>query len=159
VSRVALKKDFSAVWIAVRTGALSSPRYTTTSKGKDGGGGPDLKSGMGIAKFAGGMYMNMMTGRLLMNALDKSMTGNLGGMGMLGNPALVNMQSQGLGMRTGGLGIDSTAAAASFLMQQSLASNAVTSGLPGRGPVFDAALGDALKDAAKSVADNLRRAK
>jgi hypothetical protein len=134
-------------------------RYTTTSKGRDGGGGLDLKSGMGIAKFAGGMYMNMVTGKLMMNALNQSMTGKLGGMGMLGNPALMNMQAQGLGMRAGGLGMDSTAGAASFLMAQSLASNALAGGLPGQGPSFDAALGDALKTAAKSVADNLKRVK
>jgi hypothetical protein len=62
------------------------------------------------------MYMNMMTGKMLMNALNQSMTGNLGGMGMLGNPAMMNMQAQGLGMtgnmRMGlGMGIDPTAGA------------------------------------------------
>ena len=135
-------------------------RYSTTAKGKNGGGAFDMPSGMGIAKFAGTMYMNMLTGKLMMNALNRSMTGKLGGMGMLGNPALMDMQTQGLGMRTGmpmGLGIDPTASAASFLMQQSLASNALTAGLPGQGPSFDAALGDALKSAAKSVADNLKK--
>ena len=135
-------------------------RYTTTAKGKDGGF--DMKTGLGVAKFAGTMYMNMMTGRMMMNALNQSMTGNLGGMGMLGNPSLMNMQIQGLGMSgamPGGRGIDATAGAASFLMQQSMASSAVTSGLAGQGPSFDAALGDALKTAAKSVADNLKRAK
>ncbi|HZI27151.1 MAG TPA: hypothetical protein VFD64_03285 [Gemmatimonadaceae bacterium] len=135
-------------------------RYTTTAKGKDGGF--DMKTGLGVARFAGTMYMNMMTGRMMMNALNQSMTGNLGGVGMLGNPSLMNMQMQGLGMRAGmqgGLGIDSTAGAASFLLQQSLASNAVTSGLASQGPSFDAALGDALKSAAKAVSDNLKRAR
>jgi hypothetical protein len=47
------------------------------------------------------MYMNMMTGKMMMNALNQSMTGNLGGMGMLGNPAMMNMQTQGLGMKAG----------------------------------------------------------
>ena len=100
-------------------------RFTTTAKGKDGGF--DMKTGLGVAKFAGTMYMNMMTGKMMMNALNQSMTGNLGGMGVLGNPAMMNMQAQGLGMRAGmqmgmGMGIDPTAGAASFLMQQSLAS-------------------------------------
>ena len=135
-------------------------RYTTTSKGKNGGG-LDAKTGLGLARFAGTMYMNMMTGRMMMNALNQSMAGNLGGMGMLGNPSLMNMQTQGLGMRAGmqaGLGLDPTAGAASFLMQQSMASNALTSGLLGaQGPSFEEALGDALKNAAKSVSDNLRR--
>jgi hypothetical protein len=37
-------------------------RLATTVKGKNGGG-LDLKTGLGVAKFAGGMYMNMMTGK------------------------------------------------------------------------------------------------
>jgi len=137
-------------------------RYTTTAKGKDGG--LDMKTGLGVAKFAGTMYMNMMTGKMMMNALNQSMTGNLGGMGMLGNPAMMSMQTQGLGMKAGmqmgmGMGIDPTAGAASFLMQQSIASNAALSGVPGQaGPSFDVALGEALENAAKSVADNLKKA-
>jgi hypothetical protein len=138
-------------------------RYTTTAKGKDGGF--DMKTGLGVAKFAGTMYMNMMTGKLMMNALNQSMTGNLGGMGMLGNPAMMSMQTQGLGMKAGmqmgmgmGMGIDATAGAASFLMQQSIASNAALSGVPGQGPSFDAALSEALQNAAKAVAENLRKA-
>ena len=137
-------------------------RYTTTAKGKDGGF--DMKTGLGVAKFAGTMYMNMMTGKMMMNALNQSMTGNLGGMGMLGNPAMMSMQTQGLGMKAGmqmgmGMGIDPTAGAASFLMQQSIASNAALSGVPGQGgSSFDAALGEALQNAAKAVADNLKKA-
>ena len=138
-------------------------RFTTTTKGKDGGF--DMKSGLGVAKFAGTMYMNMMTGKMMMNALNKSMTGNLGGMGMLGNPAMMNMQAQGLGVKGGmqmgmGLGIDPTAGAASFLMQQSMASNTALSAVTGQtaGPSFDAALTEALQNAAKSVAENLKKA-
>ena len=136
-------------------------RFTTTAKGKDGGF--DLKSGLNVAKFAGTMYMNMMTGKMLMNALNQSMTGKLGGMGMLGNPAMMNTQAQGLGVKAGmqmgmGMGIDPTAGAASFLMQQSMASNAA-SGVTGQGgQSFDVALGDALQNAAKAVADNLKKA-
>jgi hypothetical protein len=137
-------------------------RYTTTAKGKDGGF--DMKTGLGVAKFAGTMYMNMMTGKMMMNALNGSMANNLGGMGMLGNPAMMNMQAQGLGMKGGmqmgmGMGIDPTAGAASFLMQQSIASNAAVSAVAGQGaPSFDAALGEALQNAAKAVADNLKKA-
>jgi hypothetical protein len=124
-----------------------------------------MKTGLNVAKFAGTMYMNMMTGRLMMNALSQSMTGNLGGMGLLGNPAMASVQTQGLSAQVGvsrGLGIDPTAGAASFLMQQSLASNvaaALTGGAPGQGgpSSFDAALGDALQNAAKSVAENLKK--
>jgi hypothetical protein len=136
-------------------------RYTTTAKGKDGGF--DMKTGLGVAKFAGTMYMNMMTGKMMMNALNGSMANNLGGMGMLGNPAMMNMQAQGLGMKAGmqmgmGMGIDPTAGAASFLMQQSMASSAALSGVPGQGPSFDAALSEALQNAAKAVAENLKKA-
>jgi len=93
-----------------------------------------------------------------------SKTGNLGGMGMLGNPAMMSMQTQGLGMKAGmqmgmGMGIDPTAGAASFLMQQSLASNAALSAVTGQGgPSFDAALSEALQNAAKAVAENLKKA-
>jgi hypothetical protein len=136
-------------------------RLSTTVKGKDGGGF-DMKTGLGVAKFAGTMYMNMMTGKMMMNALNQSMTGNLGGMGMLGNPAMMHMQTQGLGMKAGmqmGMGIDPTAGAASFLMQQSMASTTALSGVPGQGgPSFDAALGEALQNAAKTVADSLKKA-
>src|SRR5262245_13391574 len=92
------------------------------------------------------------------------MTGNLGGMGMLGNPAMMSMQTQGLGMKAGmqmgmGMGIDPTAGAASFLLQQSLASNAALSGALGQGgQSFDAALNEALQNAAKAVAENLKKA-
>jgi len=135
-------------------------RYTTTANGKDGGF--DMKTGLGVAKFAGTMYMNMMTGKMMMNALNGSMANNLGGMGMLGNPAMMNMQTQGLGMKAGmqmgmGMGIDPTAGAASFLIQQSMASNTVLSGGPGQSPSFDVALGEALQNAAKAVAENLRK--
>jgi hypothetical protein len=137
-------------------------RFSTTVKGKDGGGF-DLKTGLGVAKFAGTMYMNMMTGRMMMSALNQSMAGNLGGMGMLGNPAMMNMQAQGLGMKAGmqmgmGMGIDPTAGAASFLMKQSIASTAALSGGAGQGPSFDAALGEALENAAKAVTENLKKA-
>jgi hypothetical protein len=135
-------------------------RLSTTVKGKDGGG-LDLKTGLGIAKFAGTMYLNMMTGKMLMNAFNQSMTGNLGGMGMLGNPELMAMQTRGLGLSGGmRMGIDPTAGAASFLMQQAMLSSATLSGgLPGQGgPSFDAALTEAMQQAAKSVSENLKKA-
>jgi hypothetical protein len=140
-------------------------RFSTTVKGKTGG--LDLKTGLGVAKFAGGMYMNMMTGKMFMNALNPAMAGNLGGLGMLGNPAMMSMQTQGLGIKTGmqmgmgmgmGMGIDPTAGAASFVMQQSMASKALASGVPGQGPSFDAALGEAFQNAAKAVSENLKKA-
>ena len=113
-----------------------------------------------MARFAGTMYMNMMTGRMMMNALNAQMAGNLQGMGMLGNPALMNMQAQGLGMGSGRgmmMGMDSTAGAASFLMQQALAGDAGMGGAGGQGVSFDAALGEAVQQATKAVTENLKR--
>jgi len=144
------------------------PKLASNVKGKDGGGGGgfDLKSGLGVAKFAGTMYMNMMTGKLMMNALNQSMAGNLSGIGMLGNPAMTKMQTQGLGMPMQGvgmqgmrMGIDPTASAASFLMQQAMASTAAMAGGAGGqgGPSFDAALGDAFEQAAKAISENLKK--
>jgi len=135
-------------------------KLASNVKGKDGG--LNLKTGLGVAKFAGTMYMNMMTGKMMMNALNGGMTGNLGGIGMLGNPALANMQMRGLGV--GGpmpamrMGFDPTAGAASFLMQQAMASAVSVGGAAGQsGPSFDAAIGEAVQQTAKAVADELRK--
>jgi hypothetical protein len=130
---------------------------STTVKGKNGG--LDLKTGLGVAKFAGGMYMNMMTGKMMMNALNKSVAGNLGGLKMLGDPSLVKLQTQGLGMSPGmRMGFDPTAGAASFLMDQSMASAAaMKGGALGQTQSFDAALNDAFENAAKTVAENLKK--
>ena len=139
-------------------------RVSTNAKGKDGGF--DMKAGLGVAKFAGSMYLNVMSGRLMLTALKGGMAGNLQGMGLLGNPTLFNMQAQGLGFGMGPglaagpggrMGGDSTAGAASFLMQQAMAGQALV-GLPGQpGPSFDAALEEALKNAAKAVSENVRK--
>jgi hypothetical protein len=134
-------------------------RYSTNSKGKTGGGAFDVKN---VAKSLGTNYMNLMTGRFMMNAMNKAMTKNLGGMGMMSDPNLLNMQVQGmnLGPQGGlrGLGLDPTARAASFLVQQSAAASALTSGALGaQAPSLEEALADALKSAAKSVSDNLKR--
>ncbi len=159
-------------------------RHSNTAKGKDGGF--DMKAGLNIARFAGTMYMNMMTGRLMMNALSASMAGNLQGMGMLGSPGMFNMQAQAFSFGTGAMapamtglvpgidtgagpgagagamgmrmgGIDPAAGAASFLMQQAMAAESPAgTGLPGE-PSFDAALDEALQNAARSVADNLKK--
>src|SRR5262245_41238343 len=44
-------------------------RLSTTAKGKDGSGF-SLKSGLGIAKYAGGMYLTMMTGPLMLTKMS-----------------------------------------------------------------------------------------
>jgi hypothetical protein len=146
-------------------------RLATNVKGKTGGG-LDLKTGLGVAKFAGGMYMNMMTGKMMMNMMNQGMTGNLQGMGMLGNTSLATIQSRGLGesplsgMGVMRMGIDPTAGSASFLFQQAMASQSPISAIGGvagaaagqSAPSFDASIGDALQQAAKAVADEFKKA-
>jgi hypothetical protein len=97
------------------------------------------------------MYMSMYMGGMMygspMSALNTMQTMNMGGMGMLGNPSLMAMQ-------TGVGGLDRTAGAASFLMDQAMAGGA--SGI-GQGPSFDTPLGSAIEDAAKNVVDTLKK--
>jgi hypothetical protein len=135
-------------------------RLATNVKGKNGGGF-DAKTGLGIAKFAGTMYMNMMTGKMMMSMMNPSMAGNLSGLGMLGNPALANMQARGLGagpMPAMRMGLDPTAGAASFLMQQAMASQVSLGSAPGQGGAsFDASISEALEQAAKAVVDDFRK--
>jgi hypothetical protein len=59
----------------------------------------------------------------------------------------------------GGRGVDTTANAAGFLMQQSMAMNQVTSlvGVPGGGPSYDESLGEAVQNAAKAVQKALQK--
>ena len=130
------------------------PRLSKTSNGKDGGIG--LKTGLGLAKFAGSMYLRMYMGGMLgsqLSAFNAAGMMNLGGM----NPALLQMQS-GLGVASiGGSGFDRTAGAAMYVMQQAMAGAALGGGLQG-GPSFDAALDDAIQDAGKEVVDSMKKA-
>jgi hypothetical protein len=135
----------------------SKPRLTTTTSGKEGGVG--VKTGLGIAKVAGTMYMRMYMGGMMgspMGAYNAMRIMNMGGMGMLGNPTLMAMQSgMGGGMRMG-MGLDRSAGAASYLMQQAMMGTA-PSGMSQQGPSFEAPLGDALEDAAKNVVETLKK--
>ena len=110
-------------------------RLSTTTKGKDGSGFT-LQTGLGLARFAGTMYLSMMAGPQMFARLNGLGAGNLGGMGMLGNPMLYQMQVGGLGSLGRGAGIDQTAGAASFVMQQAMAMNDMGGlvGVPGQGP-------------------------
>jgi hypothetical protein len=132
------------------------PRLSTTTSGKDGGMG--LKTGLGVAKFAGSMYLNMYMGGMYgspMGAFNTMRIMNMGGMGMLGNPALMEMQS-GMGAMRMGMGADRTAGAASYIMQQAMMGAAAPAGSQG-GPSFDAALDDAIQDAGKNVVETLKK--
>ncbi len=128
------------------------PRLSKTSSGKDGGIG--LKTGLGLAKFAGSMYLRMYMGGYAsqLSALGAARMMNLGGM----NPALMQMQT-GLGAtQFGGSGFDRTAGAAIYVMQQTMA-GASAGGESQGGPSFDAALADAIQDAGKEVGDSMKR--
>lgn len=136
-------------------GLDGKPKLATTAKGKEGGF--TLKDGLGIAKFAGGMYLSMMAGPQMFAHLNSYGAANLGGMSALGNPMLNQLQMGGLGGLGKGAGIDATAGAASYLMMQGMAMNSMNglSGAPGSGPSFDSSLEKASENAAKAVAKAL----
>jgi hypothetical protein len=128
------------------------PRLAKSSSGKDGGIG--LKTGLGLAKFAGSLYLKVYMGGVYssMGSLSSLQMMKLGGMG---SPALIQLQS-GLGAtRFGGSGMDRTAGAAMFVMQQAM--NGGAAGASGS-TSYDAALVDAIQDAGKDVADSLKKA-
>jgi len=131
-------------------------KMSTNAKGKDGEGF-NLKSGVGIAKFAGGMYVNMMMPGLFSRfgsyGYGYGLNG-LSGVSMLGNPGLYQMQTRGLGATVAGTGIDMSAGAASYLMQSAVNMNAASAlvGLPGQaGPSYEESLGEAVQNTAKAV--------
>jgi hypothetical protein len=128
------------------------PRLATNTSGKEGGVG--VKTGLGLARVAGTMYLKMMMGGMYgspLSAFNAASMLNIGGMGMLGNPAMMS----GMGGLRAGAGLDRSAGAATFLMQQAMM-GASASGMS-QGPSFDAPLGDALEDAANRVVDNLKK--
>ena len=131
-------------------------RLSTTTKGKDGSGF-SLQTGLGIAKFAGGMYLNMMAGPMMMSRMNGM--SNFGGMGLLGNPALMRMQMGSVGGLGAGRGVDATAGAASYLVEQAMAMNSGGGlvGVPGAGPSYDESLGEAVQNAAKAVTKALEK--
>ena len=113
-----------------------------------------IKTGLGLAKVAGTLYLKMMSGGMYgspLSAYSAATMMNMGGMGMLGDPSLM----YGMGKINTGMGLDRTAGAATFLMQQAML-GASAPNMSG-GPSFDASLGDALEDAAKTVVDNLKK--
>jgi hypothetical protein len=92
-----------------------------------------------------------------MNGLNGA---NLTGMGMLGNPALFKLQAGGLsGLGKGAIGVDATAGAASYLMQNAMTMNSLGGfvGVPGKGPSYDESLGDAIQNASKAVQKALQK--
>jgi hypothetical protein len=133
-------------------------RLSTTAKGKDGSGF-SLQTGLGIAKFAGTMYLSMMAGPMMMARLNSMGAMNMGGMGLLGNPMLYQMQGAGLGTFGKGVGLDVTAGAASYLLNTATTMDNLGGfvGVPGQGPSYDESLGEAVQNAAKAVQKSLER--
>ena len=133
-------------------------RLAATTKGKDGSGF-SLKSGLGMAKFAGGMYLSMMAGPMMMSRMASLGAYNMGGMGMLGNPMLYRMQGAGLSGLGKGMGLDATAGAASYMMQTVISMDNIGGyvGVPGQGPSYDESLGEAVQNAAKAVEKALQK--
>jgi hypothetical protein len=133
-------------------------RLSTTTKGKDGSGF-SMKTGLGIARFAGGMYLSMIAGPAMMYRLNSMGAANMGGMGMLGNPMLYRMQGAGLSGLGKGIGMDATAAAAAYVMGTAMQINDLGGyvGVPGQGPSYDESLGEAVQNAARAVQKVLER--
>jgi hypothetical protein len=128
----------------------SKPKFATNTSGNDGGVG--FKTGLLLARTAGMLYLRYASPLGAMNSMQLM---NMGGMGgLLGNPGLIQMQGGVSGMSLGGRGIDRTAGAAMYIMDQAMASG---SGGPQQGPSFDASLAEALEDGAKKIGENLKR--
>jgi hypothetical protein len=155
----AAPKENTESAVAVKlVGPDGKQKMSTTAKGKDGSGF-SLQSGLGIAKFAATMYLSVMPGAQMFARLNGLGLSSFGGMGMLGNPALFQMQMGGLGGLGKGAGIDATAGAASFLMQQAVTMNELGGfvGVPGQGPSYDESLGEAIQNATKGVQKALQK--
>ncbi|MEO5741406.1 MAG: hypothetical protein ABIS29_12505 [Vicinamibacterales bacterium] len=127
----------------------AKPRFSTNTSGNDGGIG--FKTGLRLARAAAMLYLRYASPLGALNVMSMM---NMGGMGgFLSNPML--MQMQGGGALGTGRGLDRTAGAAMFMMDQAMA-GASSDGTQD-GPSFDASLAEALQDGAKKVGDNLKR--
>jgi hypothetical protein len=134
----------------VPVGAVK-PRFSTNTSGNDGGIG--FKTGLRLARAAAMLYLRYASPLGALNAMSMM---NMGGMGgFLNNPMLMQMQGGSGGLGIGGRGIDRTAGAAMFMMEQAMAG--ASGGAAQEGPSFDASLAEALQDGAKKVGENLKR--
>ena len=127
----------------------AKPRFSTNTSGNDGGIG--FKTGLRLARTAAMLYLRYASP---LGALNSMQMMNMGGMGgFLNNPMLMQMQggAGGMGMGIGGGGIDRTAGAAMFMMDQAMAG--ASGGGAQEGPSFDASLAEALQDGAKKVGE------
>jgi hypothetical protein len=96
----------------------------------------------------------------MMSRLNSMGAANMGGMGMLGNPMLYRVQgAAGLSGLGRGMGMDSTAGAASFVVGTAMLMNDLGGyvGIPGQGPSYDESLGEAVQNTAKAVQKALEK--
>jgi hypothetical protein len=126
--------------------AGGKPRMTATTEGNDGGIG--FKTGLRLAQTAAMLYLRYASP---LGALNTMSMMNMGGMGLVGNPML--MQMQGAGVLGTGRAFDRTAGAAMYMMDAMATGSAGAS----EGPSFDASLSEALEGAAKKAKDSLPR--
>ena len=113
-------------------------KLSATVSAKDGGVG--LRTGLGLAKFAGSLYLRMYMGGMYGNQF-----------GAFGAMHLFNVS--GLGAMQSGFGMDRTAMAANTIMQQVVAAATASS----ESSSFDAALDGAVQNAGKHVVDALKK--
>ena len=125
----------------------AKPRLSTTTEGNDGGIG--FKTGLRLARAAALLYLRYASPLAAMNTMQMM---NMGGMGMIGNPML--MQMQGAGVMGTGRTFDRTAGAAMYMMDAMAAGS--SAGMS-EGPSFDASLAEALEGAARKTRESLPR--
>lgn len=132
----------------------AKPRFSTNTSGNDGGIG--FKTGLRLARTAGMLYLRYASP---LGALNTMQMMNMGGMGgFMNNPMLMQQMQGGAGLGAvgmGGRGVDRTAGAAMFIMEQAMAAS--SGGGAQDGPSFDASLAEAMEDGAKKIGDNLKR--
>jgi hypothetical protein len=142
-------KDVTEAKVSVQlipVGAAKAKMQTTT-EGNDGGIG--FKTGLRLARAAAMLYLRYASPLAAMNTMQMM---NLGGMGMLGNPAL--MQMQGAGVVGAGRTFDRTALAAMYMMDAMATGS--SAGMS-EGPSFDASLAEALEGAARKTRETAVR--
>ena len=143
-------KDVTEAKLTMQLVAVGTakPRFSTNTSGNDGGIG--FKTGLRLARVAAMLYLRYASPIGALNAMQMM---NMGGMGgFLNNPLLMQMQT---GSGVAGIGgVDRTAGAAMFLMEQAIAG---AGGATQDGPSFDASLAEALQDGAKKIAENVNR--
>ena len=125
----------------------AKPKMSATTEGNDGGIG--FKTGLRLARAAALMYLRYASPLAAMNSMQMM---NMGGMGMISNPML--MQMQGAGVMGTGRTFDRTASAAMYMMDAMAEGSSAGAS---EGASFDASLAEALEGAARKTRESLPR--